>query len=167
MFATFALPVPSLVISLLLGVPYEDHEFFQQNSTKGLDSRSTDEEKAAAIGAMFDYMWELAALKEREPGDDLMSRLMTDYVATGELSRETAVMNGVILLQAGHETTAGMISLGTVALLQHPEQLERCAADGRPSLDRQHRRGADALPDASCTARSTALRSKTSPSAVN
>ena len=121
----FALPVPSLVISLLLGVPYEDHEFFQQNSTKGLDSRSTDEEKAAAIGAMFDYMWELAALKEREPGDDLMSRLMTDYVATGELSRETAVMNGVILLQAGHETTAGMISLGTVAMLQHPEHLER------------------------------------------
>jgi cytochrome P450 len=38
---TFALPVPSLVISLLLGVPYEDHEFFQHHSTKGLDSRST------------------------------------------------------------------------------------------------------------------------------
>ncbi|RDH78548.1 cytochrome P450 [Mycolicibacterium moriokaense] len=121
----FALPVPSLVISLLLGVPYEDHEFFQINSTKGLDSRSTDEEKAAAIGAMFDYMWKLAGLKEREPGDDLMSRLITDYVAKGELSRETAVMNGVILLQAGHETTAGMISLGAVALLQHPDQLER------------------------------------------
>jgi cytochrome P450 len=51
--------------------------------------------------------------------------LITDYVATGQLSRETAVMNGVILLQAGHETTAGMISLGTVALLQHPEQLAR------------------------------------------
>ena len=41
----FALPVPSLVISLLLGVPYEDHEFFQHHSTNGLDSRSTDEEK--------------------------------------------------------------------------------------------------------------------------
>src|ERR1700761_7493425 len=65
----FALPVPSLVISLLLGVPYEDHEFFQQHSTKGLDSRSTDEEKLAAIGAMFDYMWKLAELKERDPGD--------------------------------------------------------------------------------------------------
>ena len=100
----FALPVPSLVICLLLGAPYEKHEFFQYNSTKGLDARSTDEEKAAAIGAMFDFMWELAALKEREPGDDLMSRLMTDYVAKGELSRETAVMNCVILLQAGHDS---------------------------------------------------------------
>ena len=130
----FALPVPSLVISLLLGVPYKDHEFFQQNSTKGLDSRSTDEEKAASIGAMFDYMWELYALKEREPGDDLLSRLIADYVATGELSRETAVMNCVILLQAGHETTAGMISLGTVALLQHPDHLDRLRQTNDPAL---------------------------------
>jgi cytochrome P450 len=130
----FALPVPSLVISLLLGVPYEDHEFFQHQSTKGLDSRSTDDEKLAAIGAMFDYMWKLAELKDREPGDDLMSRLMTDYVAKGELSRETAVMNGVILLQAGHETAAGMIALGTVALLQHPEQLQRLRETDDPVL---------------------------------
>ena len=70
---------------------------------------------------------ELAELKEREPGDDLMSRLMTDYVAKGELNRETAVMNCVILLQAGHETTASMISLGTVALLQHPDHWTGCA----------------------------------------
>lgn len=130
----FALPVPSLVISLLLGVPYEDHEFFQQHSTKGLDSRSTDEEKLAAIGAMFDYMWKLAELKEQNPGDDLMSRLMTDYVANGELSRDTAVMNGVILLQAGHETTSGMISLGTIALLQHPDQLARLRETDDPAL---------------------------------
>jgi cytochrome P450 len=130
----YALPVPSLVISLLLGVPYEDHDFFQYHSTKGLDSRSTVEEKAAAIGALFDFMWKLAALKEREPGDDLMSRLMIDYVAKGELSRETAVMNGVILLQAGHETTAGMISLGTVALMQHPDQLARLRLSDDPAL---------------------------------
>ena len=83
---------------------------------------------------MFDYIWKLAPLKEREPGDDLMSRLMTDYVAKGELSRETAVMNGVIMLQAGHETTASMISLGTVALLEHPEQFERLRQTDDPVL---------------------------------
>jgi cytochrome P450 len=119
----FALPVPSLVISLLLGVPYEDHEMFQKNSTTGLDSRSTDEERVVAIGAMLTYMFDLVAKKEREPGDDLISRLVTDYVATGQLSRATAAMNGLILLQAGHETTASMIALGTLALLQHPDQL--------------------------------------------
>ncbi len=79
-------------------------------------------------------MWELAALKEREPGDDLMSRLITDYVDKGELNRETAVMNCVILLQAGHETTASMISLGTVALLQHPDALERLRRTDDPVL---------------------------------
>jgi cytochrome P450 len=121
----FALPVPSLVISLLLGVPYEDHGFFQQNSTRGLDSRSTNEEKGAAIGEIFGYVFELVGKKEREPGDDLISRLVADYVSTGALSRETAAMNAVIMLQAGHETTASMISLGTLALLQHPDQLAR------------------------------------------
>nr|WP_235852644.1 cytochrome P450 [Mycobacterium interjectum] len=120
----FALPVPSLVISLLLGVPYSDHEFFQHHSTVGLDARSSEEQKAAAIGALFAYMFDLVGRKEREPGDDLISRLITDHVASGELSRETAAMNGLILLQAGHETTASMIALGTVALLQHPDVFE-------------------------------------------
>jgi cytochrome P450 len=130
----FALPVPSLVISLLLGVPYEDHEFFQRQSTVGLDSRSTNEEKAVAIGEIFGYVFELVGRKEREPGDDLISRLITDHVATGALSRETAAMNAVIMLQAGHETTASMISLGTLALLQHPEQLARLRETDDPAV---------------------------------
>jgi cytochrome P450 len=130
----FALPVPSLVISLLLGVPYEDHEFFQRHSTAGLDSRSTNEEKAVAIGEIFGYVFELVARKEREPGDDLISRLITDHVAAGALSRETAAMNAVIMLQAGHETTASMISLGTLALLQHPEQLARLRDTDDPAV---------------------------------
>lgn len=120
----FALPIPSLVISLLLGVPYSDAEFFQHHSTVGTDSRSTEEEKAAAIGAMFGYMFQLVERKQREPGDDLITRLLTDYVAPGELSIETATMNAMILLQAGHETTASMIALGTIALLENPDTFE-------------------------------------------
>jgi cytochrome P450 len=130
----FALPVPSLVISLLLRVPYEDHEFFQRSSTRGLDSRLTDEEKSVAIGEIFGYVFELVARKEREPGDDMITRLLTDHVASGALSRETAAMNAVIMLQAGHETTASMISLGTLALLQHPDQLARLRDTGDPAV---------------------------------
>ncbi|MCV7154956.1 cytochrome P450 [Mycolicibacterium pyrenivorans] len=130
----FALPLPSLVISLLLGVPYEDHEFFQEKSTLGLDSRSTDEEKAVSIGEIFGYMFELVARKEREPGDDMITRLLTDYVATGALSRETATMSALIMLQAGHKTTASMIALGTLALLQHPEQLTRLRETDDPAV---------------------------------
>jgi cytochrome P450 len=130
----FALPVPSLVIALLLGVPLDDLGLFQHNTTVGLDTRSSDEEKAQAFAAMFIYIEELVKRKEREPGDDLISRLVTDYVATGQLNRETAAMNAVIMMQAGHETTANMIALGTVALLQHRDVFERLGQTDDPAV---------------------------------
>jgi cytochrome P450 len=130
----FALPVPSLVIALLLGVPPQDLGLFQHNTTVGLDIRSSDEEKKQAFGAMFGYIQELVVRKEREPGDDLISRLATDYIATGQLTRETAAMSAVIMMQAGHETTANMIALGTVALLQHGEVFQRLGQTEDPAV---------------------------------
>ena len=130
----FALPVPSLVIALLLGVPPEDLELFQHNTTVGLDTRTSDEQKAQGFATMFGYIEELVRRKEAEPGDDLISRLVTDYVATGQLNRETAAMNAVIMMQAGHETTANMISLGTVALLQHRDVFERLGQTDDPAV---------------------------------
>jgi cytochrome P450 len=130
----FALPVPSLVIALLLGVPPKDLGLFQQHTAKGLDQRSTDEERGQAFGAMYAYIEELVERKEREPGDDLISRLVTEYIATGQLDHATTAMNGVIMMQAGHETTANMISLGTVALLQHPYVFERLGQTDDPAV---------------------------------
>ncbi|BCZ24177.1 cytochrome P450 [Mycobacterium senriense] len=130
----FALPVPSMVIALLLGVPPEDLELFQFNTTKGLDQKSTDADKGQAFGAMYAYIQELVERKAREPGNDLISRLVTEYVATGQLDHATTAMNGVIMMQAGHETTANMISLGTVALLEHPDVFERLGQTDDPAV---------------------------------
>ncbi|WP_199182778.1 cytochrome P450 [Mycobacterium sp. 4858] len=121
----FGLPVPSLVIALLLGVPSEDLPFFQHHSTRGLEWTTTDEQRAESFGAMYAYIQELVDRRADDPGDDLISRLVTGYVATGQLTRETAAMTGVVMMLAGHETSANMISLGTVALLEHPDVFAR------------------------------------------
>ncbi|MGO4443451.1 cytochrome P450 [Mycobacterium sp. 2YAF39] len=125
LFGNFALPVPSLVISLLLGVPPEDLELFQHHTAMTMDSQATADEQTQAFVSMFIYILDLVDRKLHQPGDDLISRLATDYIATGELSRETAAISGVIMMQAGHETTASMIALGTIALMQHRDVFEQ------------------------------------------
>ncbi|MET8468611.1 cytochrome P450 [Streptomyces sp. NPDC006422] len=119
----FALPVPSLVICELLGVPYADHDLFQRNTQVIVKRDASPEESVAATTALADYLEELLAAKEARPADDLLSELAVKRVATGEMTRREAAHMGVLLLGAGHETTANMIALGTLALLQHPDQL--------------------------------------------
>ncbi len=130
----FALPVPSLVIALLLNVPSEDLGLFQHHSTVGLQTSTTDEQRAQSFAAMYVYIQELVDRRVHDPGDDLISRLVTGYVVTGQLTRETAAMTGVVMMLAGHETSANMISLGTVALLQHPDVFERLGQTDDPAV---------------------------------
>jgi cytochrome P450 len=130
----FALPVPSLVIALLLGVPPEDLELFQHNTSVGLDINSTEEQRVQGFVEMYNYIQELVERKARDPGDDLISRLIIDYVATGQLDHDTVAVNGVIMMQAGHETTANMIALGTVALLENPDTFERLGRTDDPAM---------------------------------
>ncbi|WP_328385510.1 cytochrome P450 [Streptomyces sp. NBC_00400] len=126
--AEFALPLPSLVICLLLGVPYDDHEFFQERSRLLLSLRSTAEEVRGAQEDLRGYLTRLAESKRREPDDGIVSRL----VARGELDDEEVSSMGRLLLIAGHETTANMTALSTLALLRNPGQLKRLRED--PSL---------------------------------
>jgi cytochrome P450 len=119
----FALPVPSTVICRLLGVPYADHDRFQGYSRTMLRRDAPAEEAIGAQEALVAYLEGVIEDKLSEPADDMLSRLATEQVATGELTRREAASMGVLLLVAGHETTANMIALGTIALLQHPDQL--------------------------------------------
>ncbi|WP_371786039.1 cytochrome P450 [Streptosporangium subroseum] len=129
----FALPVPSLVICALLGVPYADHDFFQENSKTIIKRSATPEQRAAALGRLAGYLNDLLDEKLVNPGDDMLSQL-TERIKTGELSREGAAQMGVLLLIAGHETTANMIALGTLALLENPGQLALLRDTDDPKL---------------------------------
>jgi cytochrome P450 len=118
----FALPVPSLVICELLGVPYTEHEFFQRNSKTIINRASTTLQRMEAQIKLGEYLDTLISEKLENPADDLLSAL-AERVKAGELERQEAVSMGVLMLFAGHETTANMIALGTLALLEHPDQL--------------------------------------------
>jgi cytochrome P450 len=129
----FALPVPSLVICELLGIPYADHEFFQANSRVLVNRGSTPEEVSAAAQRLIDYLDRLVGEKLAHPGDGLLSELAA-RITGGEVSRSEVASIGRLLLIAGHETTANMIALGTLALLQHPDQLAELRATDDPKL---------------------------------
>jgi cytochrome P450 monooxygenase len=116
--ADFALPVPSLVISALLGVPPVDRGFFESRTRPLVSIRtSTDEEREKAVTELLRYINRLVAIKEKWPGDDLISRLL----ATGVLSAQELAGTLLLLLIAGHETTADNIALGAVTLMANPE----------------------------------------------
>ena len=130
----FALPVPSLVICELLGVPYADHDFFQSRSRKLIAPDTPIEEVAKAGAELNAYLLDLVVAKEKEPTADLIGQLVTDQLAQGELTREEVAAMASLVLIAGHETTANMIALGTSALLEHPAQLAEIRDTDDPKL---------------------------------
>lgn len=125
----FALVVPSTVISRILGVPYADHHFFQTRSQTLVSGHSTLEQVEVATAEMRQYLSDLVDAKNREPGDDLLSRLIVRHMRTGELSHDQVVAHARLLLTGGHDTTANMIGLGTLALLLNPGERDQLAAD--------------------------------------
>jgi cytochrome P450 len=117
------------VICELLGVPYDERDEFQQGTSRMLDTSLPFEETRAAAQSVRDYVGSLVARKRVEPGDDMISGLFeSDPTLT---DGEVAEM-GLLLLIAGHETTANMLGLGTFLLLQRPAQLAKLRED--PSL---------------------------------
>ncbi|MBV8931565.1 MAG: cytochrome P450, partial [Kutzneria sp.] len=88
-----------------------------------LNRNSTVEERFAASDRLNQYMDELVTAKEAAPGDDLLSRLIIKNRQAVTLDHLDLVGMASLLLLAGHETTANMISLGVVALLERPDEL--------------------------------------------
>jgi cytochrome P450 len=123
--AEFALPVPSLVICELLGVPYADRDTFQANSAQFLVKDQPIETKIAAYTGLTTYLADLVTRKRAAPDDDLLS----DLARQDDLTVEELTGIAFLLLLAGHETTANMLALGTFALLEHPDQARALRED--------------------------------------
>ena len=124
----FSLPVPSRVICEILGVPYEDHAFFQEASRR-LVQADSPEQALQSVADLSVYLDDMIARYIAERGPGLIGRLAADKVAGGELFRHELIMNALMLLIAGHETTASMITLSVITLLQHPDQLDLVRKD--------------------------------------
>lgn len=121
MITSFALPVPSMTICHLLGVPYEEHDYFQKLSLAYMDRASTEDEINAVGEGLTALMVKVIEQKFVNPGDDLISRLLTEQIGPGNITPQEAMGLGMMVLIAGHETSANMIGLSILKLLEHPE----------------------------------------------
>jgi cytochrome P450 len=120
--SSFGLPIPSLVICELLGVPYSEREGFQSRTGRMLDVSAPIDERRAIGRESRAFMSELVERHRKEPGEDLLGMLVREH--GDDLTSDELAGIGNLLLLAGHETTSNMLSLGTLALLRNPEQLE-------------------------------------------
>ncbi|MGW1108979.1 cytochrome P450 [Streptomyces sp. NPDC002540] len=118
----FALAVPSKVTCELVGVPAESRFDFPRLTRIMTDVMSDLETLIEARDTLRAGMRELVTHNRQNPGDNLLGRLIRRH--GDNVTDEELVGIGNLLLVAGHETVAHMLGIGTVALLQHPEQLK-------------------------------------------
>lgn len=118
-------PVPSLVICELLGVSYADHDFFEDRTSCMLSNSLPPLVRQKAFLDLQSYLDDLVTSKEKEPGDDLLSRQIVKSPEDQAYDHDGLVDLAFLLLTAGHDTTGNMISLGSLALLERPDLRER------------------------------------------
>jgi cytochrome P450 PksS len=133
----YALPVPTTIIAEMLGVPAADRHRFQRWSNVLVSTGSSKWGVVLAIPSVWmflRYTRKLIKARRAQPRDDLVSALTRAEEAGRQLSEDELVAMVVLLLVAGHETTVNLIGNGTLALLEHPDQLAKLRDD--PSLIR-------------------------------
>jgi cytochrome P450 len=134
-----AFPLPFTVISEMLGMPEGNRDEvrgWSHTLTKTLDPILTPEEVQASIVAadsMLGHIQDVLAWKREHPADDLLSGLLAAEDEGDRLSEDELLDQVILLYVAGHETTVNLIGNATLALLRHPDQLDKLRAD--PELD--------------------------------
>lgn len=133
LIADFALPLPLEVISNMLGVPQEERFRFHRWSARFLEIGSQTNPLAMLTQLptgmrLMRFFERLIDERRREPKDDLISGLVRAEASGDRLSQQEVVAMILLLLLAGHETTVNLVASGVLALLEHPDQLERLRA---------------------------------------
>ncbi len=128
----FALPLPATIIAEMLGVPVEDRHAFHRGTNAIISAASSSWAMLKAIprlGALIRYIRELVRKRRDDPHDDLVSALAQAEEAGDKLSEDELLAMIFLLLVAGHETTVNLIGTGTLALLEHPGQMDKLRND--------------------------------------
>jgi cytochrome P450 len=140
--ADYSYPLPIRVICRLLGLADEDHEVVEQwawdFARAGDPMTATPEivERGDRAAEAFHTFFErVLTERRRHPGDDLLSALARAEDGGDRLTMEEAIATSVLLLQAGHETTADLLGNALVALFRHPDQLARLRDDASVTAD--------------------------------
>jgi cytochrome P450 len=131
----YALPLPTSIIAQMLGVPSGEQHNFHRWSSAIVSSQSSKWGAVRAIPyaiAFLRYIRKLIRLRRDSPQNDLTSALVRAEEAGDKLNEDELLSMIFLLLIAGHETTVNLIANGTLALLRHPEQIEKLRRD--PSL---------------------------------
>ncbi|PLV54989.1 cytochrome P450 [Mycobacterium simiae] len=132
-----AAPLPTRMIAEMLGAPPEDWAQFRAWSDAAVGTADPDIEldSVVALGELYEYFTKLIAARrsgEVAGQDDLLSILAAAEVDGERLTDEDLLNFSFLLLVAGNETTRNLIALGTLALIDHPEQFALLRSD--PSL---------------------------------
>lgn len=124
----YALPIPTTIIAEVLGIPVADRHKFHRWSAAivSVDLSKWSMLKAIPNGLAFiRYIRKLVREKRSHPTDDLLGGLVGAEEAGDQLTEDELVAMVFLLLVAGHETTVNLIANGLLALLEHPEELQR------------------------------------------
>ena len=129
-----AYPLPVIVIAEMLGVPVEDREQFKHWSDEvvlglGFNTQAEARRSRAASKELTAYLRQIAGQRRRDPRDDLISGLLLVEDEGDRLTEDEILGVCNLILIAGHETTTKLIGNGVLALLQHPDQLDKLRGD--------------------------------------
>lgn len=125
----FSLAIPTSAICIILGIDYDERDVFQHAANTIVSDESTEAQLVEAVAVLHDFMYRIAESRLNQPRRaDLVSRLVHDHVAKGNLTLNEVARIGWLLVVAGHETTTHAISLSVLGFLHFPEQREALLA---------------------------------------